>query len=108
MRLRLRPCVPIPTVLAMADIPSRFRRFAIEGTDVEAVVQRVGLRTWDCLLVDVEGRWERAIFSTKEEAAAACSELGMRIHDGWDDPRIVQRMNRMDHWADPGGQPRAV
>lgn len=92
----------------MAGIPSELRRFAILGNDVEAVIQRVGLRTFDCLLIDVDGRWLRAVFPSKEQADAACEALDVRSHEGWDDPRMAQRMNRRDHWGEPGGQRRAL
>lgn len=92
----------------MPAVPSEFRRFAIERDDVEAIIQRVGRRTYDCLLVDVEGNWTRAVFPSEEEAERACIELGIRVHDGWADPRLGQRMGRRDHWGDPGGQRRAL
>lgn len=92
----------------MARVPSEFRRFAMLGNDVEALIQRVGHQTWDCLLVDVEGTWMRAVFPSKEAAEEACRGLGIRWSEGWDDPRFAQRMNRRDHWGEPGGQRRAV
>ena len=89
-------------------VPNDFRDFARLSLDVEAVIQRSGLNTWDCVLIDVEGNWTRAVFLTKEDAEAACSELEVRTHDGWDDARLSRRMNRRDHWGRPGGQRRAV
>lgn len=74
--------------------------------EVEAVLQHVGLRTWDLVLVDVEGRWVRDEFESPEDAEAACRELGLRIRPA-QDPRIVRRMNAADHWNRPGGQRRA-
>lgn len=78
------------------------------ANDVEAVVQRVGLRTFDCLLIDVEGNWFREVFPSQEAAEQACAEMGVRVHHGWDEARMAQRMNRRDHWGEPGGQPRAL
>lgn len=79
------------------------------GTDVEAVIQRIGLNTFDCILVDFQGNWTRAVFPSKEAAEEACRELGIRYHDGWEaEPRLAKRMNRRDHWGDPGGQRRAL
>jgi hypothetical protein len=75
---------------------------------VEAILQHVGRRTWDLLLVDVQGNWVRDEFETEEAAEAACSELGIRIHRGWSDPRMTRRMNARDHWNDAGGQRRAL
>jgi hypothetical protein len=48
------------------------------------------------------------VFPSKEHAEAACRQLGIRFHDGWDDARLVRRMNRRDHWGEPGGQRRAL
>jgi hypothetical protein len=88
--------------------PGDFRRFAMLGEDVEALIQRCGLNTVDCLLIDVEGNWTRAVFPSKEAAEEACRELQVPVHDGWDDPRLARRMNRRDHWGEPGGQRRAL
>ena len=88
--------------------PGDFRRFAMLRSDAEAVIQRCGLSTWDCLLIDVEGNWTRAVFPSREIAEEVCADLGIPSHLGWDDPRMVQRMNRRDHWGEPGGQRRAL
>jgi len=88
--------------------PNRLRDFAKLHREVEGVLQHVGLRTWDLVLVDVEGLWVRDEFASEEDAEAACSELGIRVHRGWDDPRMVRRMNARDHWNRPGGQRRAL
>lgn len=89
-------------------LPGDFRQFAMLGEDVEAVVQRSGLNTWDCVLIDVDGNWTRAVFPSREVAEAACADLEVPLHDGWDEPRMAQRMNRRDHWGAPGGQKRAL
>jgi hypothetical protein len=88
--------------------PGSFRQFALVRNDVEAVIQRCGRSTFDCLLVDVEGNWTRAVFPSREVAEAVCRDLGIATHDGWSDPRMVKRINRRDHWGDPGGQRRAL
>jgi hypothetical protein len=88
--------------------PNGLRDFAKLHREVEGVLQHVGLRTWDLVLVDVEGLWVRDEFTSEEDAEAACSELGIRIHKGWGDPRMVRRMNARDHWNRPGGQRRAL
>ena len=88
--------------------PSALRDFAKLHREVEAVLQRVGRATWDLVLVDVHGNWVRDELETDEEAEAVCRELGVRMHRGWDDPRIVRRMNGRDHWNEPGGQRRAL
>jgi hypothetical protein len=76
--------------------------------EVEAVLQQVGLRTWDLVLVDVEGDWVRDEFDSEEAAERACRELGLRMHRGWEDARIVRRMNARDHWNTPGGRRRGL
>jgi hypothetical protein len=78
------------------------------GEDVEAVIQHCGLNTVDCLLIDVDGNWTRAVFPSKEVAEEVCGQLQIPVHEGWDDPRMAQRMNRRDHWGEPGGQRRAL
>jgi len=88
--------------------PRRLRDFVKLHPEVEAVLQRVGLRTWDLLLVDVEGNWAREEFPSEEAAEAVCRELGIPLNRGWDDPRMARRMNRRDHWNRPGGQRRAL
>jgi hypothetical protein len=75
--------------------------------DVEAVLQRCGRDTWDLVLVDVDGNWTRWVFVSREAAEEASGELGITLHDGWD-ARMTQRMNRRDHWGEPGGQRRAL
>jgi hypothetical protein len=46
-------------------LPGDFREFAMLHPDAEAVIQRVGLNTFDCVLIDVEGNWTRAVFPSK-------------------------------------------
>ena len=90
-----------------ATVPWSLREFASLRPEVEGVVQHVGLATWDLLLIDVTGLWLREEFPTREDAEAACRTLGVRAHDGWDEPRLARRMNGRDHWATPDGQRRA-
>jgi hypothetical protein len=90
------------------SVPGDFREFAMLREDVEAVIQRIGLNTFDCLLIDVEGNWTRGVFPSREVAEEACRDFGIPFHDGWDDPRMAQRMSRRDHWGEPGGQRRAL
>ena len=87
--------------------PGDFRDFALLRQDVEAVLQRCGRNTWDCVLVDVEGNWTRSVFPSKEVSEDVCRRLEVPVHEGWN-PRMQQRMNRRDHWGEPGGQRRAV
>jgi hypothetical protein len=88
--------------------PNALRDFAKLHREVEAVLQHVGLRTWDLVLIDVDGLWVRDEFENEEAAEAACRELGIRMHRGWEDPRLARRMNARDHWNTPAGQRRAL
>jgi hypothetical protein len=94
--------------MATKRAPNTLRDFAKLHPEVEAVLQHVGLRTWDLVLVDVNGLWVRDEFESEETADAVCRELGLRLHRGWEDPRIVRRMNLRDHWNTPDGQRRAL
>ena len=83
------------------------KRFVALRTDVEAVLQRCGLRTYDLVLVDPEGNWTRWVFTSEEAATTAADDLGVPLHRGWDE-RMARRMNRRDHWNEPSGQKRAL
>jgi len=90
-------------------IPDDVRRFAKEHSEgLDAVVQRIGLDTFDLLLIDGDGNWTRWVTTSKESAEAAAKELGAQVHDGWDADELAKRMNRRDDWNTPGGQRRAV
>jgi hypothetical protein len=93
--------------VAGSSLPSSLREFVKLRPEVEGVVQHVGLDTWDLLLIDVTGLWVREEFSSKEAAIHTCERLGIRSHDGWDEPRLARRMNARDHWNTPDGQRRA-
>lgn len=88
--------------------PNTLRDFTKMHRQVEAVLQHVGLRTWDLLLVDVDGAWVRDEVESEEAAETVCRELGVRMHRGWEDARLVRRMNARDHWGRPGGQRRGL
>ncbi len=94
--------------VAQLKVPAELRRFVAEHEGVDAIVQRIGLDTWDLLLVDGGGNWTRAVFLSKEQCEDVAGQLGVPLHDGWDDESIAKRMNRRDHWNDPGGQRRAL
>jgi hypothetical protein len=91
----------------VAGTPNALREFVKLHPEVEGVLQHVGLRTWDLVLIDVTGLWVRDEFVSEEEAEAAGRELGIRIHRGWDEPRLARRMASRDHWDSPDGQRRA-
>jgi hypothetical protein len=88
--------------------PNRLRDFVIRRPDVEAVVQHVGLRTWDLLLIDLTGRWIREEVHSQEEAEEVCRDLGVRLTRGWPEPRLARRMGARNHWNTPDGQRRAL
>jgi len=89
-------------------VPYHLAEFVKLHRQVEGVIQHVGLQTWDLLLVDVTGLWDRDEFPTREGAEAACRTLRIRSHQGWDDPRLVRRLNGRDHWNTPDGRRRAL
>jgi hypothetical protein len=93
--------------VAGTKTPLELRRFVALRQDVEAVLQRCGQDTFDLLLLDVAGNWTRWVFPSRELAEAAVSDLEVPFHDGWDE-RMVKRINRRDHWNQPGGQRRAL
>jgi hypothetical protein len=87
--------------------PAELRKFATYQPDVEALLQRCGLDTYDLLLIDFEGNWTRWVFASEDEAVAVADSLDVPLHRGWDD-RMTRRMNKRDHWNEPGGQKRAL
>jgi hypothetical protein len=87
--------------------PTDLRTFVTYQPDVEALLQRCGLDTYDLLLIDFQGNWTRWVFTSEEEAVAVADHLGVPLHRGWDE-RMTRRMNRRDHWNEPGGQKRAL
>jgi hypothetical protein len=88
--------------------PNRLRDFVIAHRDVEAVLQHVGLRTWDLVLVDAGGLWVRQVVRSESEGEAMCADLGIRLNRGWEDSRLARRMAGRDHWATGDGQRRAL
>jgi hypothetical protein len=87
--------------------PAELRTFAQLRPDVEAVIQRCGRDTFDLLLIDVDGNWTRWVFPSQEVAEAAAADLQVPLHQGWTE-RMAARLNRRDHWTEPGGQRRAL
>ncbi|HEY3210408.1 MAG TPA: hypothetical protein VGL18_11570 [Actinomycetota bacterium] len=87
--------------------PGELQKFVTYQPDVEALLQRCGLDTFDLLLIDVGGNWTRWVFPSEEEALAVADDLGVPLHRGWDD-RMTRRMNKRDHWNEPGGQKRGL
>ncbi len=94
--------------MARPRTPTELRRFALFHRDVEAVLQRCGKDTFDLLLVDLDGNWTRWVFPSPEAAESVAGDLQIPLHHGWDDDRMAKRMNKRDHWNEPGGQRRAL
>jgi hypothetical protein len=88
-------------------IPHELVTFVKLRSDVEGVLQRIGRETYDLVVIDPEGNWTRAVFPSEDAVRDAAHYLEIRLHDGWDE-RLSQRMNRRDHWGEPGGQKRAI
>jgi hypothetical protein len=88
-------------------VPGELRKFVIYSPDVEALLQRCGVDTYDLLLIDLDGNWTRWVFPSEEEAVAVADTLGIPLYRGWD-TRMARRMNKRDHWNEPGGQKRAL
>lgn len=93
--------------MPLIGVPSELRTFVTVRPDVEAVLQRCGIDTYDLLLIDLDGNWTRWVFPAEDLAVAAADDLGVRLHREWTE-RMVRRMNKRDHWADPEGQRRAL
>ena len=55
-------------------------RYGTEGT--EAVVIRIGMNDAQLVLVDGEGRWDRWVFTSVEDAEKAGKDLGLEVHVG--------------------------
>lgn len=87
--------------------PAALHDFVKVRPGTEAVLQRIGRATWDVLLVAPDGTFVREVVPTREDAVAICAALGIRVSEGWDDPRLARRMNARDHWSTPDGQRRA-
>lgn len=91
-----------------ASVPDKLERFARRGDDVIGVLQRVGAGTYDLLLIDAQGNWERAIVPNEAIARDFCVATHTPLHDGWDDPAIAQRVNSLNAWATEGAKRRAL
>jgi hypothetical protein len=83
------------------------RRFIGGRAGLEAVVQRIGLETWDLILVDADGAWDRWVFHTQADARTAAEAAGAAVHEGWTD-ELSQRVTHRDEWRTPGGTRRAL
>jgi len=91
-----------------AKVPYHLAEFVKLHRQVEAVIQHVGRDTWDLLLVDVTGLWDRDEFASEEAAVATGAALGIPVHRDWSDARLARRMNARDQWNTPDGRRRAL
>ena len=87
--------------------PAELRKFAMLRSDVEAVLQRCGLNTFDLILVDLQGDWTRFVFPSEETAKAAANDLGVPLHEGLTD-HLTRRVGRDDPWNTNQGRRRAL
>ncbi len=76
--------------------------------DVDAILQRCGVDTYDLVLVAPDGEWTRAVFTSKEAAEEAARTLGAFLHDGWDEETLAKRFSHDDPWNTKKGRRRAV
>lgn len=63
------------------------------GDGVEAVVVRIGLNDAQLVLVDGEGRWQRWVYVSVDEARDAAEDLGVPVHVGEYPEETRVRMN---------------
>jgi hypothetical protein len=61
--------------------------------ETEAVVIRIGLNDAQLVLVDGEGRWDRWVYHSVEEAKDAAAALGLEAHVGEYPEKTRVRMN---------------
>ena len=64
-----------------------------QGPGVEAVVVRIGLHDAQLVLVDAQGRWERWVYRSVEQAQRAAGELGLTPHTGAYPEELRVKMN---------------
>ena len=70
------------------------------GEDVEAVVIRIGMNDAQLVLVDADGRWQRWVYHSVDEAKAAADELDIETHEGEYPEGLRVRINRYQRPAD--------
>lgn len=90
------------------SVPESLERFARKGDDVVAVLQRIGAGTYDLVLIDAKGAWERTVVPSGSVARDFCERTQTPLHEGWDDPSLAQRTNALDAWATEGAKRRAL
>ena len=72
--------------------PRQFVEARGEGTD--AVVIRIGMNDAQLVLVDGNGRWQRWVYHSEEEARSVADELGLPVHVSEYPEEVRVRINR--------------
>ena len=70
------------------------------GDGVEAVVIRIGLNDAQLVLVDADGRWQRWVYHSLDEAKVVAEELDLPTHEGEYPEELRVRINRYQRPAD--------
>lgn len=73
------------------ETPKAFLDEYKEGA--EAVVVRIGLNDAQLVLIDGEGRWDRWVYHSIDEAVAAAADVGHEAHVGEYPEKTRVRMN---------------
>jgi hypothetical protein len=87
-----------PEAPVRARVPSDFVERDREGT--EAIVIRIGLNDAQLVLVDGQGRWDRWVYHSLDEARAEAEKLGVDVHVGEYPEEVRVRMNAYRRPAD--------
>lgn len=80
-----------PEAPPRARTPGDFLETAGEGT--EAVVVRIGLNDAQLVLIDGDGRWDRWVYHSMDEATGEAEKLGVEVHVGEYPEEVRVRMN---------------
>ena len=80
-----------PEAPVRARTPAEYVERAGEGT--EGVVIRIGLNDAQLVLIDGDGRWDRWVYHSLEEATEEAEKLGIEVHVGEYPEEVRVRMN---------------
>lgn len=80
-----------PEAPERARTPGDFAARDRSGT--EAVIIRIGLNDAQLVLIDGEGRWDRWVYHSVEEAQREADDLGVDVHVGEYPEEVRVRMN---------------
>ena len=73
---------------------------ARDRAGTEAVVIRIGLNDAQLVLIDGDGRWDRWVYHSMDEARAEADKLGVEVHVGEYPEEVRVRMNAYQRPAD--------